>query len=126
MSWKIDLAKLPAGKLGRLASMQPRLERLKDLFGVRPLAALLDTDPSNLSKAIAGTRDLPPEIAKRALDLEYVLARALQLMDPQVVLDWLEGADPAFGFARPIDILAVRGTAPLLTILDRLESGAYA
>lgn len=126
MSWKIDLVKLPAARLGRLANMQPRLERLKEVFGVRPLAALLDTDASNLSKAISGTRELSPEVAKRALDLEHVLARALQLMEPQVVIDWLEGTEATFGFARPIDILATRGSAPLLTILDRMEDGAYA
>ena len=126
VTWKIDLAKLPARRLGGLASMQPRLERLARSLGVRPLAALLDTDPSNLAKALGGKRELSPEIARRALDLEHVLARALQIMEPPTVLAWLEGVEPTFGFARPVDILAQRGSAPLLKILDRIEAGAYA
>jgi uncharacterized protein (DUF2384 family) len=126
MSWTIDLGKLPVRKLGGLASMRPRLARLTEVLGVRPVAALLGTDASNLSKALAGKRDLSPEIARRALDLDHVLARALQIMEPQVVIDWLEGSEPTFGFARPIDVLALRGSAPVLDVLDRLEAGAYA
>lgn len=126
MNWTINLGKLPIRKLGELGSMRPRLEHLTAILGVRPLAALLDTDPSNLSKAVAGKRDLSPEIARRVLDLDHVLARALQVMKPEVVVDWLEGTEPTFGFARPIDVLAIRGSAPLLNILDRLEAGSYA
>ncbi len=69
---------------------------------------------------------LSPEIARRALDLDHVLARALQIMAPETVIDWLEGMEPTFNFARPIDVLALQGSAPLLTILDRIEAGAYA
>lgn len=126
MAWTIDLGKLPVRRLGRLADMQPRVARLAETLGLRPVAALLDTDPSNLAKAIAGKRDLPASIAKRALDLDHVLARAMQVFEPLVVVDWLEGAEPTLGFARPIDVLASRGSAPLLEVLDRIEAGAYA
>jgi len=126
MSWTIDLGKLPVRKLGGLASMRPRLARLTEVLGVRPVAALLGTDASNLSKALAGKRDLSPEIARRALELDHVLARALQIMEPQTVIDWLEGTEPTFGCARPIDVLAMQGSGPLLAVLDRVASGGYA
>jgi uncharacterized protein (DUF2384 family) len=87
---------------------------------------MLQTDASNLAKALSGKRELSPLVAKRVLDLEHVLVRALQIFEPETVVDWLEGTEPTFGFGRPIDVLLIKGAAPLLEVLDRIEGGAYA
>jgi hypothetical protein len=50
----------------------------------------------------------------------------LQIFKPEVVIDWLEGSEPSFGFSRPIDVLAIEGSPRLLEVLDRIEAGAYA
>jgi hypothetical protein len=76
--------------------------------------------------AATGKCDLPAEIARRVLDLDHLPARALQIMRPEVMIDWLEGTEPTLGFTRPIDVLGMEACAPLLKVLDRPESGAYA
>lgn len=113
-------------KLHSIESPTQRLARLVKVLGLRPLATLLGTDPSNLSKATSGTRDLSTAIGRRVLDLDHVFARALQIFEPEVVVDWLEGTEPTLGFARPIDILNLQGCVPLLNILDRIEAGGSA
>lgn len=126
MTWTIDARKLSPRKLNELGAMQPRLLRLAEILGTRPLAGLLGMDPGNLTQMVAGKRNVPEEIAKRALDLDHVLARALQVFgDAQVVVDWLEGTEPTFGFGKPIVMLSKHGAGPLLDVLDAIDAGAY-
>ena len=127
MAWTIDARKIPVSKLNELGAMQPRVVRLATILGIRPLAGLLGIDSGNLNQMAAGKRNVPEEIGKRLLDLDHVLARALQVFgDAQVVVDWLEGTEPTFGFGKPIVVLAKRGAGPLLEVLDRIDAGAYA
>jgi uncharacterized protein (DUF2384 family) len=126
MSRTAVIEKASTRRLHDFRSMRPRLSRLVRLLGVRPLASMLQTDASNLAKALSGKRELSPLVAKRVLDLEHVLVRALQIFEPEAAVDWLEGTEPTFGFGRPIDVLLIKGAAPLLEVLDRIESGAYA
>lgn len=70
---------------------------------------------------------MPPEPAKRALDIEYVLARALLVFgDASVVVDWLRGIEQTLGFGEPLLTLAHRGADPLLKVLDRIEADSQA
>jgi len=127
MAWTIDARKIPVKRLPELGAMHPRLLRLAEILGTRPLAGLLDVDAANLSRMVAGKRNVPEEIGRRILDVDHVLARALQVFgDAQVVMDWLEGTEPTFGFGQPIVMLAKHGAGPLLDVLDRIDAGAYA
>ena len=127
MGWTIDASRIPVAKLSELAAMQPRLARFAAVIGTRPLADLLGVDNGNLSRMVSGNRPIPEEVGKRLLDLDHVLTRALQVFGSgQVVLDWLEGSEPTFGFGQPVAMLAARGAGPLLEVLDRIEAGAYA
>ena len=58
--------------------------------------------------------------------LTYNLTRALQIFAPQVATQWLVGHEPFLNEARPIDVLARRGAAPLIGALDAIAAGAYA
>ena len=55
-----------------------------------------------------------------------VASRLLSLMVPEAALLWLEGSEPFFGGARPIDVLTIDGPAPVLAALDAFEQGRFA
>jgi len=125
MAETTDLHRIPAHKLAELGAIGPRLQRLADAVGMRPLAALLDISHGDLSRMVAGQRPVPQDIGKRILDLDHLFARAIQVFgDGKVVIDWLDGIEPTFGYGPPIAMLAKRGAAPLLDVLERIESGA--
>jgi uncharacterized protein (DUF2384 family) len=66
------------------------------------------------------------EMARRIVDLHDVLSRALQVMQPRVLMDWLTGNNAHLNGARPIDVLALRGAAPVIAALQAFEDLAYA
>ncbi len=41
-------------------------------------------------------------------------------------MQWLVGQEPFLDGSRPIDVLAIRGVAPLIEALDGIDAGAYA
>lgn len=69
---------------------------------------------------------MPPDASARVSDLEAVLARAYEIMAPEVIADWFEGTEPKLGFGTPFDALAIVGKEPLLDVLERIAAGAYA
>lgn len=66
------------------------------------------------------------DMSRRIVDLHDVLSRALQIMQPSTVMDWLIGSNPHLGGARPIDVLALRGAAPVIAALQAFEDLGYA
>jgi uncharacterized protein (DUF2384 family) len=60
------------------------------------------------------------------MDLYDVLTYALQVFAPRTAVDWLFGNEPFLDHARPIDVLVVRGSAPLIEALKNIDSGGYA
>jgi putative toxin-antitoxin system antitoxin component (TIGR02293 family) len=94
--------------------------------GVRRLAGVLGVSASQPSRWQAGAERPGPEAARRLLDLDHVLARALLLWEPAVALDWLESPNGFLDHARPIDVLRTRGASEVLDALDAASSGAYA
>lgn len=89
------------------------------------VARMLDVDPAMLTRWKKG-RQVSDVMRKRIIDLHDVLNRALQVFAPDVVMHWLVGHEPFLNDARPIDVLAVRGAAPLIEALDGIESDGYA
>lgn len=55
-----------------------------------------------------------------------VVSRLLSLMGPEAALLWLEGSEPFFGGARPIDVLTMDGPGPILETLNAVEQGGFA
>jgi len=108
-----------------LADVQPLLARLVAAYGHNPIARLLDVDAAMVTRWNRGAK-ISPAMTQRILDLHAVLARALQVFAPETATQWLVGHEPFLNEARPIDVLAVRGAAPLIEALDAIASGAYA
>lgn len=108
-----------------LADVHPLLAQLVAAYGHNPLARLLDVDAAMVSRWNRGAK-ISPATTRRILDLHAVLVRALQVFAPQVATQWLVGHEPFLNEARPIDVLAVRGAAPLIEALDGIAAGTYA
>lgn len=65
-------------------------------------------------------------MARRIIDLHDILNRALQVFQPSTAARWLVGHEPFLDNKRPIDVLALRGAAPVIEALDNIDVGAYA
>jgi uncharacterized protein (DUF2384 family) len=60
------------------------------------------------------------------VDLEYVLDRALRIFYPDEAGPWLTQPEPLLGGAIPLNVLVLRGAAPVVAALTRIGAGAFA
>ncbi len=106
---------------------EQRTEFLIDsVGGVTELARTLGVSASQPSRWRTG-EDVPsPEVASRLLDLDHVVALAMQAWDPAVVMDWLTTANGFLDGARPVEVLRQRGSAEVIDALKATLSGAFA
>ncbi|MDQ6929433.1 MAG: hypothetical protein M3126_02035 [Candidatus Eremiobacteraeota bacterium] len=110
---------------GALSDVHPLLVRLIDAFGGNIVARMLDVNPSMITRWKSGGT-ISAEMTSRIIDLHDVFNRAFQIMRPRNAVLWLFGQEPLLNGARPIDVLAVRGVAPVIEALMGIEAGAYA
>jgi uncharacterized protein (DUF2384 family) len=125
--WSLPLQEIKTPKnLARLSDVVPLLDRLESALGTRPLAKLLDASPTMVSNWKARRYAISSKYAKRVIELHDALVRALQVLDPDAVMEWLVGHEPFLNFARPIDVLVTRGASPLIDALAAIEATGYA
>ena len=126
--WTPVLEKIQEPKnAGALMDVGQLLDRLAEAFGSSGIVArLLDVDAAMITRWRKESAQISPEMRGRIIDLHDVLNRAFQIFRPRQAIMWLFGSEPFFGGARPIDVLARRGAAPLIEALAGIESGAYA
>ena len=98
----------------------------KSLGGVTALARALDVSPSQPSRWKSGKESPGPEAARRLVDLDHVVARALLVWDPSVVPTWLGSPNAFLGGQTPLGVLATRGPAEVLDALEAFETGGFA
>lgn len=96
------------------------------LGGESHLAEALGVEPGDPRRWQDGTENPSPEVARLVVDLDHVVARAVQLWSPEVALTWLRSSNPYLGGATPGDVLRSRGSSEVLEALDAALSGAYA
>lgn len=94
--------------------------------GVNKLAKTLGVSPSQPSRWRSGQEVPSPAIAAKLLDLDHVVALAVQSWHPAIVMDWMTTANGFLQGARPIDVLLQRGSAEVIDALKATLSGAYA
>ncbi len=102
-----------------------RLERLIGTLGSNRLAAILDVSPSQPSRWRRGIERMSPTSQRRVLDLDYVMARVLQLFPREQAEIWLTSHNAHLG-ARPVDVLRMQGAGPVIAAADAEAEGAYA
>lgn len=94
--------------------------------GVNKLAKTLGVSPSQPSRWKSG-QDVPsPDIAAKLLDLDHVVALAVQTWHPAIAMDWMTTANGFLEGAQPMDVLLQRGSAEVIDALKATLSGAYA
>jgi uncharacterized protein (DUF2384 family) len=104
-----------------------RIAFLIDSYGgVTKVARALGVAPSQPSRWRNGLERPGLDAARRLLDLDHVLARALLLWEPAVAHDWLESPNAYLNHARPVDVVATRGAGEVLDALDAAFGGAFA
>ena len=94
--------------------------------GVNKLAKTLGVSPSQPSRWKTGQEVPSPDVAAKLLDLDHVIALAVQTWHPAVVMDWMTTGNGFLEGARPIDVLLQRGSAEVIDTLKANLSGAYA
>lgn len=102
------------------------VERVVAVLGNNLVADILGVARSQPSRWRSGQERMGPENRRRVSDLDHVLDRLLLELHPEQAGMWLTGANPHLGGARPIDVLALRGAAPVLVAIDALAVGAFA
>ena len=103
-----------------------KLDRLVHALGVNVTADLLALDRAQLRRCLKGQESLSAPVAQRVLDLEYVLDRALRIFYPDELGPWLTAPEPLLGGAIPLNVLVLRGSAPVIQALNRIAAGAFA
>lgn len=94
--------------------------------GVTKLADALDVSKSQPSRWKDGKEVPSPEMSARLLDLDYVVAFAMQAWDSSIVMDWLNSPNGFLDGAPPLEVLRQRGSAEVIDALRATISGAYA
>lgn len=126
MSWTpaLERAEEPRNP-GALTDVHPLLARLVEAFSAATMARILDVNPAMITRWMNGA-PVSAEMTARILDLHAVFSRAFQVFQPRHAMLWLLGSEPFFDGARPLDVLALRGAAPLIAALRGINAGAYA
>jgi uncharacterized protein (DUF2384 family) len=106
--------------------VKEKLERLIAAFGQNATSRLLTLDAGQMRRCLKGQERISSPIAQRIVDLEYVVDRALAVFHPDEVGPWLSRPEPLLGGAIPLNVLALRGSAPVIAALSRIGAGAFA
>jgi uncharacterized protein (DUF2384 family) len=101
-----------------------RLGRLIEALGNNRVASLLGVAASQPVRWRKGQERISAENQRRILDLDYVLARLLQLFPAEQTEIWLTSHNAHLG-ARPVDVLRLRGGAAVIQAVDVEAQGAY-
>jgi hypothetical protein len=109
-----------------LADVRPLLSRIVEALGTNAAGRLLDADRAQISRWGAGTEPVSAEMARRIVDLHDILTRILRVYNRDTAALWLVGSEPLLDGARPIDVLALEGAAPVIRAIDGIAQGAHA
>src|SRR3954463_6317678 len=104
-------------------SADRRADFVVSVLGNRATAELLDVSPSQPSRWRRGAEVPGPGVAALLVDIDHVLGRLLLVWDRDVAYDWLTGATPPLEGARPIDVIATRGTAEVVDAIVAEAAG---
>jgi uncharacterized protein (DUF2384 family) len=116
----------PAMKPEILADVAPLLARIVGAYPQAVVARLLGVDRSAVTRWVQDDRDISAPMRARIVEVHDVLTRVHQVFNPILAARWLVGHEPFLGGARPIDVMGIRGAAPVIDALDAISSGGYA
>lgn len=111
---------------GEAFTVEPKLERIVNAIGLSGAADILDVDKSQLNRCLKGQERVTPALARRISDIEYIIDRALHVMNPEDVGPWLASPEPLLGNSAPINVLTISGPARVIGAIDAIAAGAFA
>lgn len=116
----------PAANPDALVDVAPLLERMVNAYSPAIVARLLGVDRSVVTRWVRGNREISTAMRGRILETHDVLTRVHQVFNPTLAARWLIGHEPFLGGARPVDVMGIRGAAPVIDALDAIASGGFA
>jgi len=108
-----------------MIAVHERLDHLVESLGNNRVAELLEVSRSQPTRWRSGKEGISPANERRVTDLEYIIARLLQLFPKDLAETWLTSQNAHLG-ARPVDVLRLRGPAAVIQAVDAEAQGAYA
>lgn len=103
----------------RLPQTAVRTGFLIDTLGsAAEVARLLGVNRSQPAQWRSGKESPAPRTAQQLLDLDYVMARALQIWPAATAMEWFHGSNDYLDGARPIDVLKRRGASEVVKALE--------
>ena len=105
-----------------------RLDSIKQTGGIsaREVAQLLETTPQTVSRWRTGRSAPRPSSLARLLRLEWLADQLGHVYEPDEARLWLFSPHRDMEGKRPVDLIASGRMDEVLTIIDRLQSTAYA
>lgn len=101
------------------------VDRVVTALGNNVVADVLGVSTSQPSRWRSGAEQITAGNRKRISDLDHILDRLLLELYPDQAGLWLSSPNPHLYGARPIDVLVLRGAAPVLDAIDALAAGAF-
>lgn len=109
-----------------LYSSLDSLDRVVSALGSNAVAGVLGVAKSQPTRWRQRRDGISPTNRQRLTDLDHVLARLLLVLHPEEAGDWLSSSNAHLAGGRPIDVLHLRGAAPVIDAIDAMQEGAFA
>jgi len=106
------------------ARVRDRLTYVVSELGNNRVARILRVSESQPSRWRSGEERMSEPNRRRVVDLDYVMSRLLELYPREVAEIWLDSHNAHLG-ARPVDVLVLRGAAPVVAAIDAEAEGAF-
>jgi hypothetical protein len=103
-----------------------RADFVISVLGNQQVSDLLAVSKSQPSRWRSGSEVPSPVVARRLVDVDYVLARFLLMWDPSLATDWFSSPNGFLDGATPIDVIMTKGSLEVIEALEAEASGAYA
>lgn len=105
-----------------------RIDTIRTRGGInaREVAQLLDTTPQTVSRWQTGKASPQPRSLDRLLKLEWMARLLSEFYTPDEARLWLFSPHQQLNGSRPADLVSDDRTDEVLTLIDQLQTGAYA
>lgn len=110
-----------------MSAVAKRLESIKARGGIsgREVAQLLNTTPETVSRWKQGRTTPQPKALDRLLWLDWLAEQLASFYEPDEARLWLFSPHIDLEGSRPADSIAIGEIDRVLSIIDKLQSGAY-
>jgi uncharacterized protein (DUF2384 family) len=126
--WQVPLSRAVRVKASAAEhfAAQSKLNRIIESLSLSAAADVLGVDRSQLDRCRKGKEAIGAELQRRITEVEYVLDRALHVLQADEVGPWLTAAEPLLGGSTPLNVLTLRGAGPVVAALDGIAAGTFA